>query len=371
MLLKRITYGLSLLALALCWILTQRGIFAALLLSCLLLALLSSILFLAAARRVHLRIELPETAVKDTELSVQIQISGGRLISRVRLRLFGRAVNELSCETLPFSGLTAQPCDGGAALALTLNSPRCGRLRLEVDQLQISDLLGLFCKTLRLNAHAATLILPDTFEIGIELTAHDLPFPDSDEFSADRSGSDPSELFGIRDYREGDTLKSIHWKLSEKLERTVVREMSLPVSHAILLLLDNCPETTISPDAACDTCEALISCSQALADLGVLHQLAWLNHESGEIEYRTIATLDDLYGEQGALLSAHMACSEGGILPRLIAQDPPIYSHMLIFAAVQPNGIDALGGRVTLLLPESAPENAVSCLRDMLSQLMV
>ena len=371
MLLRRVTYGLSLLALALCWILTQRGIFAALLLACLLLALLSLILFLAAAKRVQLHIELPETAVKNADFSARIQIYGNRLISRVQLRLFGRAVNQLSCEAFPFSELMALPCAGGAALALTLNSPRCGRLRVEIDRLQLSDLLGLFCKTLRLNAHAATLILPDTFEISIELTAHDLPFPDSAEYSPNRAGNDPSELFGIRDYREGDALKNIHWKLSEKLEHTVVREMSLPVSHAILLLLDNCPEATVLPDAVCDTCEALISCSQALADLGVLHQIAWLNHESGEIEYHTIATLDDLYGEQGALLSAHVARGEGGILPRLVAQNPPAYSHLLIFAAVQPNGVDGLDGRVTLLLPESTSENAVSCLRGRLSELTV
>ena len=81
-----------------------------------------------------------------------------------------------------------------------------------------------------MQAQASTLVLPQSFDIAIAMRAHDLPFPDSDEYSPDRPGSDPSELFGIRDYREGDALKSIHWKLGEKYDRTASREMSLPVA---------------------------------------------------------------------------------------------------------------------------------------------
>lgn len=40
-----------------------------------------------------------------------------------------------------------------------------------------------------------------------------------------------------------------------------------------------------------------------LADAGVYHRIAWINRETGIMEMRSIASTDDLYGEQGALLS--------------------------------------------------------------------
>lgn len=371
MILKRITYCLCLFLLALCWIITQRGIFAALLMACLLMALISLTLFLTVAKHIHLRIELPETAAKGTDFNTHIIIEGSKLIDSMHMQLQGRAVNLLCGEVMAFTSHTQQPYKDGTGFALTLNSPYCGRLCLETDRLRMADPLNLFCRTIRLNECAYVMVQPDTFEIDIELNTHSLPSPDSSNYSPDRPGDDPSELFGIRDYREGDAPKSIHWKLSEKLGRTVVREKSLPVSNAIILLLDNCPESDISAKAACCACEALISCSQALSGLGVPHQLAWMNRKTDTIEYRSIASTDDLYGEQGALLSAYMVRSENGILPQLFEQSPLEYSHLLIFAAAQTRCIDVLDGRVTLLLPEFEPENAISCLPERLRQFTV
>ena len=37
---------------------------------------------------------------------------------------------------------------------------------------------------------------------------------ESDSYSTIKGGDDPSEVFAIREYREGDRLQRIHWKLS-------------------------------------------------------------------------------------------------------------------------------------------------------------
>ncbi len=145
------------------------------------------------------------------------------------------------------------------------------------------------------------LVLPDTFEIAVELGETNTPDMDSSEYSPVRPGSDPSELFGVRDYREGDALKRIHWKLSEKYDRTVVREASLPVARSILLLLDNAPEGAIAPEKVSAAVEGLMSASESLAGQGISHEIGWLNHETDQLELRRISSLDDLFGEQGDL----------------------------------------------------------------------
>ena len=72
-----------------------------------------------------------------------------------------------------------------------------------------------------------------------------LPEPQTDA-SADssrrtkRSPTSPErlEVADIREYRDGDTLKSVHWKLSSKSDELIVRDYNAGVSDFTLILCD-------------------------------------------------------------------------------------------------------------------------------------
>lgn len=61
-------------------------------------------------------------------------------------------------------------------------------------------------------------------------------FGDADVYDDFRPGHDPSELFDVREFRNGDKIQSIHWKLSAKNEDLIVKENSLPKACAVVLL---------------------------------------------------------------------------------------------------------------------------------------
>ena len=97
------------------------------------------------------------------------------------------------------------------------------------------DPIGLFSKKMRFYADGASLILPETFPVDVELQhTPDLPDIESDRYSPVRAGDDPSELFGLRDYREGDPLRNIHWKLSVKKIRPHRRSRGVAAGGALL-----------------------------------------------------------------------------------------------------------------------------------------
>ena len=62
------------------------------------------------------------------------------------------------------------------------------------------------------------------------------PEGDGQRYSLRRPGSDPTELFGLREYQPGDRLNRVDWKLSQKTGAILVREGSLPVSDRVVLL---------------------------------------------------------------------------------------------------------------------------------------
>lgn len=361
---KRILWLLGMFLLAACHIFTGRAAFAALLLAAGILPLCSLILLRIAAHGADADLLLPERTPKNEWISVRLHLKGKRLLSAMHGRFVLRSVNLLTGEE---SVCKASFVNGETQISL--NSPHCGRLAVKVQSIVLYDPLGLFRRRLHLPVHAETLIQPNTFQPVVELQPPQSSDADGDEYSSILPGEDPSELFGLRDYREGDPLRSIHWKLSEKYDRTVVKEMSQPTRNDILLILDNCPTDACSPDAADHVCEALISLSQVLADLYIPHQIGWFDREMGRMEVISIASLDDLIAMQGRLLSARIQRDSEGIVSHMADEDAEIVARrMMLFAPASPLHTEALAGEVTVLLPEVDPEQGISCLPEAMTR---
>ena len=53
-----------------------------------------------------------------------------------------------------------------------------------------------------------------------------------------KRGYDATEVFDLREYQPGDSIRSIHWKLSEKFDTVLVREASDTSNYDILILFD-------------------------------------------------------------------------------------------------------------------------------------
>lgn len=49
-----------------------------------------------------------------------------------------------------------------------------------------------------------------------------------------KKGYDATEVFELREYQPGDSIRTIHWKLSEKFDTVLVREPSDTSSYDIL-----------------------------------------------------------------------------------------------------------------------------------------
>ena len=53
-----------------------------------------------------------------------------------------------------------------------------------------------------------------------------------------KKGQDISEVSGLREYVPGDSMNSIHWKLSGKLDELIVREFGQPSNYNTLILYE-------------------------------------------------------------------------------------------------------------------------------------
>ncbi len=114
----------------------------------------------------------------------------------------------------------------------------CGSVNVTLKKLFVLDYFHLFRTGLRMRQKQAdVLILPKRLSLPLANLAEPVLTPDG-ELYGDRPGDDPSEIFGFHEYTAGDPISRIHWKLSTKSDKLMMKEFSTPIQKSVLLLLD-------------------------------------------------------------------------------------------------------------------------------------
>ncbi len=118
----------------------------------------------------------------------------------------------------------------GAALP----TGHCGAYRLQCRHLWVSDYMGLFRLPARLREDRLFLVRPHIL----------LPeqLPDMSRYLCNitrpKPGGGYAENHELREYRPGDNLRQIHWKLSAKTGELIVREPMEAQQNAVLLTME-------------------------------------------------------------------------------------------------------------------------------------
>ena len=229
--------------------------------------------------QVQVRTESTASPSQPVEVILEVRNQGWLpcLRAAARVRVENCLTGGISCKELPFAVLGRKQ----EKVRFSLSSAHCGRLHLWVEELRVSGCLGFLQKKKRAGQEAWLLVVPDTFPVETALSDRSRWDMESDEYSALRPGSDPSETFGLREYVPGDSLKNMHWKLSEKLGVPMVRQPGLPISNSLALLLDTgcAAEEAPAPPVMEGLVTALLSVAQTLAEQQIPFHLIWSGKE--------------------------------------------------------------------------------------------
>ena len=171
-----------------------------------------------------------------------------------------------------------------------LSSRTCGRVVCQVDRLWACDYLGLFALPVRRPRGLSATFWPTVYPLELEVRESSIPDSEGERYSQKKPGDDPTELFALRDYREGDRLSRIHWKLSQKMGRTLVKELGLPLSDHLLFLLD-LNGGGLEADLLLD---ALASLSSALTEGEHAHRVAFWDGAAQKLQCREVTQPEDL-----------------------------------------------------------------------------
>ena len=136
------------------------------------------------------------------------------------------------------SAVIALPAFGSGGASAAVRSEHCGNIIFTPEAAVFYDMFRLFKIKRKLGKPISICVLPK-LSPNHEISENQAEcLSDSAEFSVSVSGDDPSEIFDIREYRDGDPQNRILHKLSGRYENLLVRELSQAADKRVSLCAD-------------------------------------------------------------------------------------------------------------------------------------
>jgi len=220
-----------------------------------------------------------KNASKNKDFSVQLVVNNRSIFPIGKAEAHIIYYNVFSNQTSAFDlYLPIQPRNS-QRITFQLKSKFCGIIKIKTSYLNIYDPLRIFKFKTGKNISTEVIIMPEGHEISGIVHYSDRVNEESENFSEYRSGDDPSEIFDLREYNQGDKLNRIHWKLSSKKDEFIVKEYSLPIDVPCSLFLDlKCYKDNELTLPVFDTLiETFLSLSQFLLDNERGHSVTFYN----------------------------------------------------------------------------------------------
>lgn len=254
---------------------------------------------------VELAVRIP-AAQKGENIQVELNIGNRGFLPATKMYFLVAAENPCISRSVKVPVTASVPARGQNRVFCEAVAGYCGRYRFRVRKGKVWDYLGLFSRKVRYRGDACVNVLPGFYRMEITVSERTRNFPmDGEEYDAHRSGDDPSEIFQVREFRDGDTLQRVHWKLSAKADELMTKELGRPIGYSVLVLVDFHMDGEKGRLEKMDAVfELAAAVSFSMQQAGVRHFVVWFDKEQDGVCRACVREEEQVYELVDCLLGA-------------------------------------------------------------------
>ena len=333
MLKNRVFYVLLLIVMVLIYIFTNTYYTLTLLGLCLLLPVLSLVLMLFSRRGLDIRLVVPSTAEKD-EAILTYCFENSSIFPVARVMLLVRLENQMTGAGRQRKISATVGGKKTVTARLSMKDSKVGRVIISTRKIRVCDAFGLFAFKKADLEDKSVVVYPRLREALVCMEKPVETRGDGSRYSPDRPGQDVSEIFALREYVPGDEIRKIHWKLSSKIDKTMLRDFSLPLNYSVFLMMELTAGTEDIIDAVV---ELYLSMSKALLESGINHNLAWYDAGEEDFHVRALDDFEDLDMAAAQVLSCYPSKNRAAALEYYAASGYGSKTTTLVYVVSDPD----------------------------------
>lgn len=201
-------------------------------------------------------------------------------------------------------------------LNTAFSSEHFGLIQIKIECIRVYDMFKLsHIKVKNSNIDSKTspiIILPQPIDLSCTVLDYSDQILESELYSPDKPGDDPSEIFAIRDYADGDRMSRIHWKLTAKADKLMVKDYSQPLADVCMIMVDTYVGSDSKSKLIYDTeIELAASLSGLLLEHNVRHRISCYVKDEKELSEFSISDYESYIYAATGLLKAGTANKAG------------------------------------------------------------
>lgn len=359
---NRLVWAVAVVATGVLWFFVNNAESRFLFLAVLLVPVMCASLVVLPRRIFKVSLEGPKTGKMGEKKEWELRVSHRSFVPMSDVLIDVKVQNLHSMEKMDQKYSFRIPINSESTLRFSVDSEHCGCIHIEAGPVRIFDPFHLFRRTSDVMASADCFIMPERYPVTPAFQESSDRIQESESYSSRRPGYDPGETFQIREYVPGDSIRQIHWKLSGKVDRTMVRDFGLPVEDQILILIENGTRTgeDVDPEQLDLVAETAFSLASALTREEIPFSLVHSGEDGVEISACHIDSEEEVFRTLSAFLKVPAAmqkvCSVSeSYIDEFRSCD---FAHVVVISS-EPEPDAALlynGNYVTMITPEQSDE---------------
>ena len=265
--------------------------------------------------RVNVPIGISETGKENL---VRIEIINRSPIPVARMKALVQVENTVTKEMKKEWMKLAGTHDVETVFIQSLVFQSAGNYEITLNKLRIYDITGLLYGTMKMNSSGKIQVMPKIHDVIVQLTSAVKNFyGETEVYDEHNPGHDNSEIFDVREYINGDRLQNVHWKMTAKQDKLMVKENSLPKSCPVILVLDfEEKKLGKNKERGIHFAEVVSSLSFSMMDAGCPHYVAWYDDATNDIVRVRVDDEESMFYFIGMLMNIKWAKVDEDVVER-------------------------------------------------------
>ncbi|MBO4765731.1 MAG: DUF58 domain-containing protein [Lachnospiraceae bacterium] len=257
-----------------------------------LLPILSIVSFRYAYRKIRFSVEFHSSTLNRGEKTALVLCAENSSLIPISKAVFSyRILNDLNPNDIAHKvELSVGPSEH-MRYEVPISLMNCGNYTATLSGVELFDILGFVSAVVPVNSVSEAIVLPNRMELPKMFEDYRGKSSDETLYERNEKGSDPSEIFEIRDYRDGDRPQQIHWKLSAKENSLMVKEFADTTGETFEILLCHDFRDAKQLDAYFDL---MYSVGILLSEMGFVYSFCYLPNDASQFERITVQKKDQV-----------------------------------------------------------------------------
>lgn len=247
-------------------------------------------------QRLTTRLQLLQThSARGDSFRVQLELSNKGVLPMPEISTELLCTDCFSGKTAVITGSAALDRGETSRLRMELSAKHCGRILLRAGRVELRDHMGILSAVCPVEQDwQEVFILPNERGVMWLDEVGDAPTEHSEQGREDILGTDIGEDYEIREFRPGDTIRQVHWKLTAKTIEPMVHTAEPETARQVLILLSPVPQDGRAERAEWDSYLARLSAlSGSLLAQEQPHAVVWMETKTGALREFLVSDEED------------------------------------------------------------------------------